>query len=156
MATEYGLDVGAPMTADGVGAVLARATAALQLAERTENGFDPPGALLRSGLLVSACPSEPAPFPDPVQRTFGFVPTADVVFRFDSLGDPDDQRRDMVALTAAVLAALPGNARLAHGGEITQLLRLDGKLTISREVLFWTPETEALLPPHDRADLPNL
>lgn len=156
MATEYGLQLGAPATADEVAAVFARAAAAQRLTEADAARFERPGALLRSGVLVSVSRSSPLPFPHPVEEEFGFVPAVHVLFRFDSSADPLEQRRDMIRLVTAALTAFPGDAMLAFGGETVQVLRRDGRLTISERDDFWIPAVVALLPPHDRASLPNL
>jgi hypothetical protein len=73
------------------------------------------------------------------------------------MADAYDRTEDiMVRLTVAVLATLSGDAYLGFEGEIIHLVRTKGKLTITPDESLWTPETEALLPPHDRAELPNL
>lgn len=156
MTTTYTLDLGDPMTVQEVDDALAGAAVADGLAEAPDTRFARPGAVLRSDLLVSVSAREPLPFRHAVDEVFGFTPKVGVLFRPSRGGDLVEQRRDMVRLTAAVLATAPGDAYLAFEGEITYLLRRKGHLMITPDESFWTPETEALLPPHDRADLPNL
>jgi hypothetical protein len=156
MAAEYGLDLGAPMTAEQVGDVLIRTAIADGLIAPDDAKFEVPGSSLRSGLLVVVGPESPLPFPDPVETTFGFLPVVGVLFRFDSDYEPIAQRCDMIRLTAAVLSALPGDAFLAYAGETTRLVRLNGQVTISADDPFWVPEVLGFLPPHDVAVLPNL
>jgi hypothetical protein len=144
------------MTARAVGGVVARAAAVERQAATPGAPFEPPGTCLRSGLLVVISDRRPLPYPHPVEEAFGFTPAAGVLFRPDRDTDPVVQVLDVVRLTAAVLDALPGDAYLAFEGEITHLLRKGGQLTITADDRLWTPATEALLPPHDRAELPNL
>ena len=155
MTINHGLDMGAPATADQVGDALAEAAIAQNLVT-TGTRFELPGARLRNGLFIVNVASTPLPFPDPVEEEFGFAPTANVVFHPDQDADPIEQRQDMIRLVVAVLAAVPGDAWLAFEGEITRLVRVAGKLTISMEDGFWVPEVVDLLPAHDRAPLPNL
>jgi hypothetical protein len=156
MTTTYTLDLGDPLTVHEVEEVLARAAEADGLADAPDVRFARPGAVLRSDLIVSVSAREQLPFRHAVDEVFGFTPKVGVLFRPSPGADPVEQRRDMVRLTVAVLAASPGDAYLGFEGEITHLVRLGGKLVITPDETFWTPETEALLPPHDRADLPNL
>jgi hypothetical protein len=155
MATEYGFEMSEPATADKVTGVFTHAAVALGLTEE-EVRFEPPGMRLRSGVLVAITASTPLPFPDPVEEEFGFAPAVGVLFRFLSSRDSLEQEQDMIRLVVAALAALSGDALLDFAGEIVWLLRRGGRLTISKGGDFWIPELVDLLPPHDRARLPNL
>lgn len=155
MAIEYHLDLGGPMSADTVGEVFAQTAAAQGMLDDDQHRFDRDGAVLRSHQLVSVHASEPSVYLPVVEGLFGFTPAAFVIFRVQAHDDPVEQRQDMIRLVAAVLKALAGNAWLAFGGEISRLVRLDGRVTVSADDDFWLPEVLALLPPHDRATLPN-
>jgi hypothetical protein len=155
MTADYVLDLGGPMTPHAVRDVLARTAVADGLAASGVR-FEPPGAVLRSGVLVAVGDRRPLPYPHPVEEAFGFTPSAGVLFRPARDTDPEVQVLDMVRLTVALLDALPGDAYLAFEGEITYLVRRAGELTITPDDDFWRPEVAALLPPHHRAPLPNL
>ena len=154
MVTEYVFEMGEPATPDEVAGVFARAAVAQGLAEDGVR-FNRPGAVLRSGVLVSVAGSTPLPFPDPVEEEFGFAPAVHVSFRFDRVTDERPQEQDMVRLVVAVLAALSGDALLTYAGELPWLLRRNGRLTISERGDIWTPDLLVLLPAHDRAPLPT-
>jgi len=156
MATEYGFELGEPATVGQVLETLARTAVACGMSEPDDVGFGGPGAHVRGGMLVSVVESTPQPYVAPVERTFGFASVLNVLFRFDKFGDSAGQRDDMVRLVVAVLADVVGDAVLEFAGENVWLLRREGRLVVDVDGGFWTPELLALLPPHDRAELPDL
>lgn len=156
MATEFGFELAGPATAGEVADVYARTGTALGLVEDDEVRFTRPGAELRSGVLVVVTAATPLPFPDPVEKVFGFAPAVNTLFRFDKVADPIEQKKDMLRLVVAVLGVFPGDALLEFAGEISRLVRRHGRFVISDDSDFWIPELVSLLPPHDQAQLPNL
>ncbi|MFC5744530.1 SitI3 family protein [Actinomadura rugatobispora] len=135
MAIDYALELACPEPADRVARVL-------------------PQTRLPSGLLVMAGERSPLPFPDPVEEQFGFTPTVHVLFRLDMLEDGARQRRDMIRLATTILDRFDGPALLTFAGEITWLLRRNGKLMISDRDDFWPPLPPLPPPPPPRTHTP--
>lgn len=158
MATEYDLDLGG-IDVKQVAHLIHQAAIAAGLTSNDDEAqrYGTDGALLDSGLLIVVRPVNPDPLPDPFEAVLGFSRTVGVLFRFDRETGSRQQEREMMELTSAVLTGTAADAALAFAGESVQLIRKDGKLTISDQDDFWTPEILALLPqPYERATFPML
>ena len=156
MATEYSFKLNGADT-EQVSHLVKHAVTAADLVDKAAENSGNSGNILASGLLVGVTTRSPLPFPDPVEEELGFAPTVNVVFRFNTAADVQQQRRDMVSLVSTLLTGTPGDAVLMFAGEVVWLLRKGGQLTISNRDDFWTPDIVELLPrPYERASLPVL
>jgi hypothetical protein len=134
-----------------------RATATrLGLLARESESPDPLRVLfyLHSGLMVDVDP----PFAsgeDPFVADFGMVRAATVDYTFDSTHEGFERQDDeLLRLTFALLAALPGDAVLHYEYSVVYLARLGGRLLLSDADDVWTPEDLVHVPePYQRSRL---
>lgn len=157
MALEFQFQLGPPATAEAVGDVLVQVIAEQQLARSTDaTPVDPAGGFLIDAGYLTVHTRSPLPFSDPMDEVFGFVPVVHTGLRVNRLRDAVESNHDLVTLLVAVLARVSGEAWFGFNGELTYLTRIGDRITIDGERKFWTPELVALLPPHDRAPLPDV
>jgi len=153
MAVEYSLFLKTSASALDIAMGLARAVSG-----RLEHDDAPivkqlldPGVDITDGLWVRILPGMPSQR-HPVVTDLEFTPTVRIAYRMDKFRDLQQQTDTMVRLTAALLAALPGDAALTWDLEQVWLLRRNGDLALNERDDLWTPRRQAFMSlPYRRA-----
>ena len=131
------------------------AAAAAGVLDGVVGGPDPTATTLAltSGLTVELAP----PFvsgADPFLADFGFERGASVDFQIDGSRDPGPEYDQLLQLTFALLARVPGDAVLHYGYAEVWLLRRGGQLVLNERPDIWPPDRLAGVPvPYQQAPL---
>jgi hypothetical protein len=151
MATNFNLDLGSPATAEQLAATVVRLAVARAVAPEgtTATELLGDGIVTRNHLRCRAGRQKPSssPWPRPIEESFGVVGACWLVFTLDpGRGSVTVQQDEVVWLTSAVLAHLPGDAVLHWESELAWLVRKDGETVVNDREDIWTPERLAMLP----------
>ncbi|MGW6918069.1 SitI3 family protein [Kitasatospora sp. NPDC054939] len=155
MAISYSLELVTAQPVDDVARTFAEAAHALRALDPA-TGADQllgDGALTAHGTWVRVVTRKPIPWGDPSIGGRTFTPTVSVAFRLGKEHDAGAQQDDMVRLSLAVLARVPGDAVLHLDSEQVWLVRQDGGLDLSTAADIWPPHRLAAVPaPYRRHD----
>ncbi|MEU3566770.1 SitI3 family protein [Kitasatospora sp. NPDC006786] len=98
------------------------------------------GALTVHGTWIRVTPLKPTPWGDPRIGGRVFTPTVSVAFRLGKTTDVSGQQDDMIRLSDALLARVPGDAVLHLDQEDVWMVRRDGELILGERSDSWPPD----------------
>ncbi|MFD5437942.1 SitI3 family protein [Kitasatospora sp. NPDC127067] len=98
------------------------------------------GALTAHGTWIRVTPLKPTRWGDPRIGGRFFTPTVSVAFRLGKDTDVSGQQDDMIRLSDALLAQVPGDAVLHLDQEDVWMVRRDGELILGERSDIWPPD----------------